>query len=121
MKSPVSAENTERDGEVETGAFLFDVGGREVDGDEGGRNQVAGVFDGGADAVAALAHGGVGESDGVEVVLIGNDTALVDFDIDQVGINAVDGSAKGLEEHGFSEAESTGIESPRAVMAAARV
>ncbi len=95
-------------GRSKPGAFLLDVGGSEVDGDERGGNQVAGVLDGGANAVAALAHGGVGQADGVEVVLIGNDTAVVDFDIDQVGVDAVDGCAEGLEEHGSSAASVAG-------------
>ena len=66
-----------------------------------GRNQVAGVFDGGADAVAALAHGGVGQADGVEVVLLGDDAAVVDLDVNEVGVDAVDGRAEGFEEHGM--------------------
>jgi hypothetical protein len=37
----------------------------------------------------------------VEVVLLGDDAAVVDFDLDEVGIDAVDGSAEGLEEQGI--------------------
>ncbi len=62
----VGAEDSEGDGKIEAGAFFFQVGGREVDGDEGGRNEVAGVLDGGAHAVAAFAHRRVGQADGVE-------------------------------------------------------
>jgi hypothetical protein len=105
LESSVGAKDAKGDGKVEPGAFLLDVGGSEVDGDVRWRNQVAGVLDSSADAIAALAHGGVGQPDGVEVVLIGNDTAVVDFDIDQVG---VDGCAEGLEEHGSSAASVAG-------------
>ena len=96
----VGAEDADGDGQIEARAFFFDVGGREVDGDEGGRNQVAGVLDGGADAVAAFAHGGVGQADGVEVILVRDDAAVVDLDIDEVGIDAVDRGAESFEKHG---------------------
>jgi hypothetical protein len=73
-----------------------------------GRNQVAGVLDGGADAVAALAHCGVGQADGVKVVLIGDHAAVVDFNIDEVGVDAVNGRAEGFEKHGSSTASVAG-------------
>ena len=72
----VSAEDADGDGQIEAGAFFFEIGGREVDGDEGGRDQVAGVFDGGANAVAAFAHRGVGQADGVEVIFVRDDAAV---------------------------------------------
>ncbi len=37
----------------------------------------------------------------MEVVLIGDDAAVVDFDIDEVGVDAVDGSAESFEKHEF--------------------
>ena len=95
----VRAEDADGDGQVEARAFFFQVGGRKVDGDEGGRNQVAGVLDGGADAVAAFAHGGVGQAHGVEVVFVRDHAAIVHLDIDEVGVDAVDSRAEGLEEH----------------------
>ena len=69
LQCTVCAENSEGDGQIEAGAFFLEVGGGEVDGDVGGRNEIAGVLDGGAHAIAAFAHGGVGQADGVEVVL----------------------------------------------------
>jgi hypothetical protein len=60
VQPAVSAEDADGYGEIEAGAGLLDVGGGEVDGDAGGRNVEAGVLDGGADAVARLADGGVG-------------------------------------------------------------
>ncbi len=80
----VSAQDADGDGQVEARAFLLQVGGSQVDGDEGGRNQVAGVLDGGAHAVAALAHRGVGQAHGVEDVLVHHHAAIVDLDIDEV-------------------------------------
>ena len=66
----------------------------------GGGNQVAGVLDGGADTVAALAHGGVGQADGVEDVLLRNDAAVVHLDINEIGVDSVDSRAVSFEEHG---------------------
>ena len=71
----------------------------------GGRNQVAGVLDGGAHAVAALAHRGVGQAHGVEVILLGDHAAIVHLDIDEVGVDAVDSRAESFEEHGGSCSE----------------
>jgi hypothetical protein len=59
----------------------------------GRRHVEPGVLDGGADAVAALAHGGVGQADGMEVILVGLDSGEVDLDVDDVRVNAVDSSA----------------------------
>ncbi len=73
-----------------------------------GRNQVAGVLDGGADAVAALAHGCIGQTDGVKVVLVGDHAAVIDFYIDEVGVDAVDGCAESFKEHESSAASVAG-------------
>ena len=70
VQRAVCAENADGNGKVEAGAFLLDVGGREVDGDSGGRNVEAGVADGGAYAVARFAHGGVGQADGGELAFL---------------------------------------------------
>src|SRR5271157_4212790 len=96
----ISAQDADGDGQIEAGAFLFQVGGGQVDGDVGGRYQVTGVLNGGADAVAALAHRGVGQADGVEVVLVGDNAAVVHLDIDEVGVNSVNSRAVSLEKHG---------------------
>ena len=95
----ISAENADGNGQIEPGAFLLQVGGRQVDGDVRGRNQVAGVLDGGAHAVAALPHRRVGQPHGVKMILVGHNATVIDFHVDQVGINTVDCSAEGLEEH----------------------
>ena len=99
VQAAVGAEDADGDGQVEAGAFLLNVGGGEVDGDAGGRNVEAGVLDGGADAVAGLADGGVGQADGGELFFIEDDAGEVDFDIDDAGVDAVDGGAAGFEEH----------------------
>src|ERR1022692_3888373 len=48
----------------------------------------------GADAVAALADGGVGQADRVKMVLIALDAGAIDFHLNNVGIDAVDGGAE---------------------------
>lgn len=64
-----------------------------------GGNVVAAVFQRGADAVTALADLGVGQADGVEVVLIALDAGAVDLDLDDVGIDAVTRGAESFVEH----------------------
>jgi len=100
LECSVGTEDADGHGEVEAGAFFLDVGGGEVDGDVGGGQVETGVADGGADAVAGFADRGVGEADGVEVVLLGLHGGEVDFDVDDAGVDAVDGGAEGFEEHG---------------------
>jgi len=100
LEGSIGAEDADGHGKVEAGALFLDVGGGEVDGDVSGGEVEAGVADGGADAVAGFANGGVGEADGVEVVLLGFDGGEIDFDVDDVGVDAVDGGADGFEEHG---------------------
>ncbi len=99
-EAAVGSDDAEGHGQIESGAFFLDVGGGEVDGDVGGRNVVAAVLERGADAVAAFADGGVGQADGVEVVLIALDAGAVDFDLNDVGVDAVDGGAESFIEHG---------------------
>src|SRR5439155_20721415 len=49
--------------------------------------------------VAALAHGGVGQPDGVEMVLVALDAGDVHLNFNNAGINAIHGGAEGLVEH----------------------
>ena len=98
-EAAVGSDDAEGHGEVESRAFFFDVGRGEVDGDMRGRDVVAAVFQRGADAVAALADSGVWQADGVEVVLIALDAGAVDLDLDDVGIDAVNGGAESFVEH----------------------
>src|ERR1019366_8237062 len=99
VERAVGSENSDGDGQIEAGASLLDVGRGQVDGDAGGRNVEAGVLDGGAHAVAGLADGGVGQADGVELLFVGLDAGEVDLDVDDAGVDAVDGGAAGFEEH----------------------
>jgi hypothetical protein len=64
-----------------------------------GGNVVAAVLEGGADAVAAFADGGVGQADGVEMILVGLDAGAIDLYLNNVGVDPIDGGAEGLVEH----------------------
>ena len=67
-----------------------------------GRNVVAAIFQRSAHPVAALAHGCVGQADGMEVILIGLDAGAIDFYLNNIGVDTVDRGAEGLVEHGCS-------------------
>ena len=101
----IGAQDADGDGQVEARAFFFHVGRGQVDSDMGGRNQVTGVFDGSAHAIAALAHRGIRKAHGVEVILVADHAAIVHLDIDEAGVDAVDSRAKSFEEHGKSCSE----------------
>ena len=57
------------------------------------------MLDGGAHAIPALAHSGVGKADRMEVIFVGPDAGEVHLDVDHVRVNAVDRSAEGFEMH----------------------
>ena len=93
-----AASEAERHGEIECGAFFFDVGGSEIYGDSlTVRKFDAAIAKGGLDAFAAFFYGIVGQADDVEVVHAGG--ANVDFDFDDVGIDAEHSGTESLEEH----------------------
>jgi hypothetical protein len=78
-------EGGDGDGEVEAGARLLHVGGREVDRHPPQGKEVPGLLDGRADAGARLAHGDLREADEVEG---GQSAGDVDLDLDGVRVEA---------------------------------
>src|SRR4051794_23742010 len=66
----------------------------------GGRDVVPTVAQGRADALTALPHGGIGKSNRVKVIFGGLNAGDINLDFNDAGIDAVDGGAHGLEEHG---------------------
>jgi hypothetical protein len=70
---------------------------RSADGDEGGGNRIAGVLDGCTYPVAALTHGTVGQADGVEDVLLCDNATVVNLNIDEVGVNSIDGGTENFK------------------------
>ena len=89
-------EQPERDRQIERGARLSQVGRGEVDGDAMRRKFEAAVADGAANAVAALAHARVGQSDEMEP---GKSERDVDLDLDDGGVDAEDGGGANAGEH----------------------
>src|SRR6266404_8479840 len=77
-------EHADGDGEVEAGAFLFDVGGGEIDGGAAHGELEAGIGEGGGDAVLGFAHGGVGQADDDNLCVT---PAGVDLDFDGIGFD----------------------------------
>ena len=96
-----SMKNADGNREVETGSFLFQIGRSQIDRDGGRRNLEAGVFDRGAHPLARLAHCRVGQADHVEAVLHQLDAGEVDFHVDKVCVNAVNGSAERFGKHKY--------------------
>ena len=85
-------QNPQRHRQVEAGPFLAHVGGRQVDGELLVGISEARIDQRALDALAALAHGGIGHADHHGIARVAR-RKHVDFDIDQVSIDAVDGSA----------------------------
>ena len=57
-------ENPNGHGQIESGAFLFNIGRRQIDGNPIRRKPVPGIGDGGLYPFTALFHGGLGKTDG---------------------------------------------------------
>src|SRR5438552_2560820 len=80
--------NSDGDGQVEAGAFLFYISGREIDGDTTQRNFEPGIREGGADPVARLFDRGVRQTnnDDDRIAPTG-----VDLDFNRVRFNPING------------------------------
>ena len=97
VQRAITAQNSQCHGQIEAGAFFLDIGRRQVDGDVGGRNIVSGILQRGADALAALAHRGIGQANGVKVIFVGADAGDVNLNLDDIGINAIHRGAQSFE------------------------
>ena len=64
-----------------------------------GRNVVSAILQRGSHALAALAHGSIGQANGGETFVICLDPGDIDFHVDHIGINPINGSAAGFIEH----------------------
>jgi len=100
LYSPHGAEDAERHGQIESAPFLANIGWRQID-----RNLLPGidkpgVDEGALDTLAALAYGRIGHAHHNRIARIAA-REHIHFDVDQMGVNAVNGGAAGLEErHG---------------------
>jgi hypothetical protein len=86
-------------GQVESGALFLNICWGKINGDVRRWNVIPTVLQCRANAVTTLAHGRVGQTDGVEMVLIALDTGHIHFDFDDAGIDAIDGGTKSFVEH----------------------
>jgi len=93
------AQNADSDRQIEAGAFLLQVGRRQIDGDVGGRQRKAGVADRCANTIAAFAHGSVRQSDSRKALLRLLDAGEIHLNINDVRIDTVHSSTQRLEEH----------------------
>ena len=85
--------------EIERRAFFANIGGREIDGYALTMGKLeAAVAESGLNAFTAFLDGVVRQTHDVEVLHAGGTD--IDFDVDEVGVDAVDGSALRFEEHG---------------------
>src|SRR5580658_4304699 len=93
-----AADQSQGHREIERGAFFANVSGSQIDGHSlAMRKLEAAVAKRGLDAFTAFLDGVVREADDVKVLHARG--ADVDFDLDNVGVDAVDGSALRFEEH----------------------
>src|SRR5262249_7199585 len=98
IRPAIGTENTQRHRQVETRAFLFYVCRCEIDSDVGQGDVITAIPECGSDPVPAFANG-VRQTDGVEVVFFALNAGNINFDFNDVGVNAIDGGAEGLVEH----------------------
>ena len=93
---PVGGEQRQRDREVEVVPLLAEVGGREVHGDRPGGQVEAAVLQRGANPLPALADGGVGQADDLD---LGQAVLDVDLDIHRPGLDPPGGGGNRTGEH----------------------
>ena len=89
-------DHAERDRQIETRPFFFNVGRREIDRRPPARPKIAAVADRGGDAIAAFLHRRIGQPDDDDLRI---PAAGVDLDLDFVGIDSVNGSGVNFGEH----------------------
>ena len=91
------AQDAHGHGQVEARAFLAYIGGGEIDGDALVGIAEARIDEGALDALAAFADGHVGHADHHGIPRVAG-CEHVDFDIDQVSINAINRGTAGFEQ-----------------------
>ena len=90
-------QHAERNGEVEAGTLLFDVGGGQIDRGAPARPTVTAVRHGGGHPVFALLHRSVGQPDNND---FGIAASLVDLDLHLPRVSTVEGGGIDLGQHG---------------------
>ena len=97
-ETSLAAGQTESHRQIERGAFLTDIGGREIDGNCVSRRKIeAAIAQSRANAFAAFLHGNVWQADDREVPFVRGHHVNLGFD--QIRVNAEHGCAECLEKH----------------------
>ena len=91
LDDPGGGENAHRHGQVEGGAVLLDVGGRQIDGDAPHRELVARVADSRLDPVLAFLDRPLGQADGGK---LRQPLADVHLDLNGIGVDAEQGAGQ---------------------------
>ena len=90
-------DHPQRNRQIETRAFFFNIGRREIDGGPAARPAISTVVNSGPDAIPALFYGGVRQANDNHFWVT---TAGVDLDFDLVCVHAVDSGRINFCEHG---------------------
>ena len=97
-EASLAAGESQRHGQIECGAFLADVGGREIDRDRVPRRKIeSAIAQSGANAFAAFFHGNVRQADDCEMPFVCGHH--VNLGLDEIRVNAEHGCAECLEKH----------------------
>src|SRR5262249_19328208 len=101
LEISVRAQDSERYRQIKARAFFLYVGGSQVDGDAMEREEKAAIVDGGANALARLAHCRVSQHDHREGGLraVGRARGEVYLDFDVVSVDAEYSGAEHFEQH----------------------
>ena len=106
----ICPEDAKRDRQIETCAFFTNVRRRQINrGLVKGKEECA-VVDGGPNPLSRLAHGEIRQADnyhGRGSVRLVPHGSQIDFDIDQVGVDSIDGGGLSTKEHGSVVAQSS--------------
>ena len=108
IQTAVCSENAESHGQIKAGTLLTDVGRGQINGDLGGWDVIAAVFQRRADPVAAFADSSIGQADSMKVVFRHFDARDIHFHFDNVGVNTVNGGAQGFIKHRNSSGHTKG-------------
>ena len=90
------AQNAERHRQIETRAFLANIGRRKIDGDGLVGITESGIEQRGLDALAAFAHRRIRHADGDEIARV-SAGIHIHLDVDQVRFDSKDSRAAGPE------------------------
>src|SRR5437588_2644699 len=99
----ISTENPEGNRQIKAGTFFAHVGRREIDRGLVKRKEKRAVINRRSNTLPRLAYCEIGQANynhRRRLIGLAAHGSQIDFDVDQIGIDAIDGSALSAEEHG---------------------